>query len=378
MLLSWFTKEDPVLAGELSTILKGTIECIRSYSLWVALATAIILIAVGVLVSLKFKSKFRAYLTIAISIAVGFALSLISVLLFLQISRMSIKGELTTIFYLLVGFLSLLLVGAIALALLKIFKSKAFKIVCAVFGALVVAYVVVLLILIPTESGYSPLGGSALYISLSVVLILAIAVLAFLFDRNNSVVNNTKALTYAGICVAISYALSYIKFFDGPQGSSVTLVSMLPVMLYAYIFGTKRGVFAGLVYGALQMLQEPQIYEPLQVLLDYPIAFSSLGLAGLFKDKKFAKGNCALEFVLGVIVAGLFRYCAHVLSGYFVFYSYAAWSDSPALQNSPILYSLVYNSAVLIDALLDVVVGFFLLSSKSMLTQINTINPIEK
>ncbi len=378
MLLSWFTQEDPALAGELSTILKGVIQCIRDFSLWVALALAIILIAVGIIVNLKFKDKFVNYLKIAISILLGFALTLISVLLFLQISRMSIKDEITTNFYLLVGFTALLLIDAITLGLMKIFKSKYFKMACICLGALSLAYVIVLLVLLPTESGYSPIGGSGLYVTLSVILVLAIAILTFLFDSKNSAVNNTKALTYAGISVAIAYALSYVKFFDGPQGSSVTLASMLPIMLYAYIFGTKRGVLAGLVYGALQILQEPQIYEPLQVLLDYPIAFSALGLAGMFKNKKFTKGNAALEFILGIVVAGVFRYCAHVLSGYFVFYSYAEWSDSAVLQNSPILYSLVYNSAVLIDALIDVVVGFLLLSSKSMLWQIKSINPINE
>ena len=378
MLLSWFTQEDPALAGELSTILKGVIQCIRDFSLWVALTLAIILIAVGIIVNLKFKDKFVNYLKIAISILLGFALTLISILLFLQISRMSIKDEITTNFYLLVSFTALLLIGAIALGLMKIFKSKYFKMACICLGALSLAYVIVLLILLPTESGYSPIGGSGLYVTLSVILVLAIAILTFLFDSKNSAVNNTKALTYAGISVAIAYALSYVKFFDGPQGSSVTLASMLPIMLYAYIFGTKRGVLAGLVYGALQILQEPQIYEPLQVLLDYPIAFSALGLAGMFKNKKFTKGNAALEFILGIVVAGVFRYCAHVLSGYFVFYSYAEWSDSAVLQNSPILYSLVYNSAVLIDALIDVVVGFLLLSSKSMLWQIKSINPINE
>lgn len=378
MLLSWFTKEDPALAGELSTILKGTIECIRDFSLWVALALAVVLIAVGILINLKFKDKFRTFLTVAISVVVGFSLTLISVLLFLQISRLAIKNELTTNFYLLVGFASLLLIGAITLALLKVFKCKLFKIFLAIFALLFLAFVIVLCVVLPTEDGFAPLGGNGLFVTLSVLLILVIAVCAFLFDNKNSTTNNTKALTYAGICIAISYALSYIKIFDGPQGSSITLASMLPVMLYSYIFGTKRGVLAGLVYGSLQALQDPQIYQPLQVLLDYPIAFASLGLAGSFRGKKFLKGNAVLEFILGIIFAGVLRYVAHVLSGYFVFYSYATYSDSVALQNSPLLYSLVYNSAVLIDALIDVFVGAFLLSSKSMRHQIELINALEK
>ena len=139
-------------------------------------------------------------------------------------------------------------------------------------------------------------------------------------------------------------------------------------MLYAYIFGAKRGVLAGAVYGVLQCLQDPQIYEPLQVMLDYPIAFSALGLAGIFRNAKFLKGKKILELVLGAIVAGFTRYLASVLSGYFVFYS---WSS----MDSSLLYSIVYNSSILIDAVIAAVVGGFLFSSKSMLRQIELISP---
>lgn len=361
-----------------SDALKAVIEGIRTSSLWIALALAVLLIGIGIFISVKFKDKFRSYLKIAISIAFGFALSLISILIYLQISRMVIKGEITLYFWLLVGFAGTVLLSVITCSLLKIFKNKAFKYVVWGCAGLVVAYTIVILCLFPTEDGFTPYGSQALYISLSVILILLIALGAFLGDYKRQKTDNTKALTYAGICIAIAYALSYIKFFDGPQGSSVTLVSMLPIMLYSYMFGTKKGVIAGLVYGVLQCLQDPQIYEPLQVLLDYPIAFATLGLAGIFKGRKFLKGNRILEFVLGIILAGVLRYTTHFLSGYFVFYSYAAWSNSPLLQGSPLLYSLVYNTGVLIDAALDVVVGAILCASKSMLIYIDGVAPVIK
>ena len=373
MLQKWFFENSDLTLSQQTDALKGVIECIRAFSLWVFLSLAIILIAVGIFINFKFREKFLSYLKTAISITVGFALSLITVLLFLQISRLSMKGEINLNFWLWVGFSCLAVISMITLVVLKSFNFKHFKLVALLLGALIIAYAIVLLFLYPTESGFEPLGGKGLYITLSSVLVLLVVALSFIFDKTKNV-NNTKALTYAGICIAIAYALSYIKIFDGPQGSSVTLASMLPIMLYSYMFGSKRGVLAGLVYGVLQCLQDPQIYEPLQVMLDYPIAFSCLGLAGIFKNSKFIK-NKLLKFILGIAIAGTLRYCTHLLSGYFVFYSYAAWSDSPLLQTSPFLYSLVYNTGVLIDTAIDVAVGFALFSSRSMLHQVESINP---
>ena len=66
---------------------------------------------------------------------------------------------------------------------------------------------------------------------------------------------NTKRLVYGALCIALSFALSYVKLFSMPMGGSITLCSMLPLMLYAYRFGTPAGLLAGLAYGLLQLIQ---------------------------------------------------------------------------------------------------------------------------
>lgn len=379
---NWFTDPELYLDPRLGEIglqtdaLKAIITGLGEAMLWVALALVAVLVIVGIIINFKFHDKLVAFLKIAISIMVGFAVSLIGVMLILQIGRLSLKNEINANFWLWVGFACTCIAALSVCALVKVFKGKYFKITAIVSSLVLIAYVIVLFCLYPTESDYAPINGNnALYIILSVILVVAIFSLAFLFDRKKTNDNNTKSLTYAGICIAISYALSYIKFGEGPQGGSITLASMLPLMLYSYIFGARKGVLAGLVYGVLQCIQDPQIYEPLQVMLDYPIAFSALGLAGLFKNCKLFKGKKILEFLAGIIIAGCMRYLAHVLSGYFVFYSYAAWSDSAALQASPLLYSIVYNTLILIDTVIDVVVGILLFSSKTMVHQIELINP---
>ncbi len=345
-------------------------------TLWLVVAVCAIFLIVGVIIAVKFRAKLRAFFTVLLCFATGLAVALLFTFLYLQVNRMIVAGDIDTYFWLIVGFASTLILAITVSVIIKLAKPSAFKYVVLCAISVVVAYAIALLCLFPTKNGYTPINGNnALYISLAVILVLIIATTAILCDLKRGSANATKALTYAGISIAFAYVLSYIKIFDGPQGSSVTLFSMLPIMLYSYMFGTKKGVIAGLVYGVLQCLQDPQIYEPLQVMLDYPIAFSALGLAGAFKDRKFLKGNKILEFVLGIIIAGVLRYTASVLSGYFVFYTYAAWSDSVALQNSPLLYSLVYNTGILIDAALDVVMGAILFASKSLMIFVDRVNP---
>lgn len=199
----------------------------------------------------------------------------------------------------------------------------------------------------------------ALYISAigAVLLIVGLA----LTDKNK-LSFDARALALAGICAAMSFALSYIKLWDMPAGGSVTLVSLLPVMLYAYIFGAKRGVFVGFVYGVLQAVQDPWLIHPAQFLLDYPVAFSAAGLAGLFRKNAAIGSYARLKFAVGAFAAGTARFLCHVLSGALAFEAYAEGQNAW-------LYSLGYNAYVFIDVALVVAAGIFVLSSKAFLKE---------
>lgn len=157
---------------------------------------------------------------------------------------------------------------------------------------------------------------------------------------------DSKALAYGALCIAMSFVLSYIRIFRLPQGGSVTLCSILPVCLYAYWYGPKYGFFAAFVYSWLQLIQDPQIYTFVQVLLDYTVGFTVLGIPGLLRKQPFA---------LGVAIAGLLRMLASFVSGAVFFGSYAPEGINPWL------YSLVYQLSTLgIDTLVAVVVAFAL------------------
>jgi thiamine transporter len=153
---------------------------------------------------------------------------------------------------------------------------------------------------------------------------------------------DTRVLTEAALAVALSFVLGFIVLFKMPFGGSVSL-EMIPLILLALRQGWKVGVLAGAAYGLLDLAIDPYVVHPVQLLLDYPLAFGALGLAGLFKPT--VRGA-----ILGATVAVLARFLCHLLSGVVFFASYApeGWN--------PFLYSAAYNAAYLLPSLAIAVV----------------------
>jgi thiamine transporter len=148
---------------------------------------------------------------------------------------------------------------------------------------------------------------------------------------------DTRVLAEAAIAVALSFVLGFFVLFKMPFGGSVSL-EMIPLILLSLRQGWKVGVVAGATYGFLDLAIDPFVVHPLQLLLDYPLAFGAIGLAGLFKPT--VRGA-----ILGATVAVLARFLCHFLSGVIFFASYApeGWN--------PFLYSAAYNAAYLAPSL---------------------------
>ncbi|MCI8400836.1 MAG: energy-coupled thiamine transporter ThiT [Lachnospiraceae bacterium] len=141
----------------------------------------------------------------------------------------------------------------------------------------------------------------------------------------------TKEMVFCAAAIALAMVSStYLKLGSLPFGGSITLFSMLFVTLIGYFYGARTGIMAGMAYGILQLITGPYIYAPLQVLLDYPLAFGALGLSGLFRDRRHG-------LVTGYSVGVAGRYICHVISGYVFFAEYA-----PEGMN-PLVYTLQYN-----------------------------------
>ena len=176
-----------------------------------------------------------------------------------------------------------------------------------------------------------------------VILMVAALVIPIVLSRKNSKKMSAKQLTFCAVAMALALVTSFIKVASLPMGGSITLFSMFFMCFIGYLYGPKIGIMTGVAYGILQLIIEPYIYAPLQVLLDYPLAFGALGLSGFFSKKKFG-------LTTGVTVGILGRYICHVISGYVFFASYA-----PEGMN-PMIYTLGYNATYIVPELIATVI----------------------
>jgi len=160
----------------------------------------------------------------------------------------------------------------------------------------------------------------------------------------------TRIIAEIAISVALSTALSFFKILSMPFGGSVTLGSMVPLFILAYRRGPKIGIIAGTIHGLIQLAFEPYILTPFQVILDYPLPWACIGLAGYFKNKP----------MLGVAIGITGRFICHYVSGVIFWYMYAErWA--------PIIYSAVYNGLYLIPEFFITAVLVYLLIKRGIL-----------
>ena len=178
-----------------------------------------------------------------------------------------------------------------------------------------------------------PVGG---WILVAVLLVGGLVVYRQ-FKSESKTVWSTRMLALGAVCMALSNVLSMIKLFDMPQGGSITPASMLPLMLFAYVYGVGPGMTVGAVYGVMQFMIEPYFLSVPQMLLDYPIAFAMVGLAGVFSTYK----NRPVGLMAGVVLGSLGRFVAAVLSGVVFFAEYAG-------DQNPWVYSIGYNGAYML------------------------------
>ena len=204
--------------------------------------------------------------------------------------------------------------------------------------------------------------------------------------------NKTRRLTESAMLLAMAVVLELVsKIFIPPMafGGQLTIVCMLPVVLISYRHGVKWGMVAGFAYSLLQMAlgagTVTAAFQPgyfgdgtmignaiLMCLFDYILAYTALGLGGIFRDR-IKKPGLALS--LGSLVALGCRYAAHIVSGYILFAGWAEWfftqegfpawgaglveSLSPQLLG--FVYSLVYNGMYMIpEIILTAVVALIL------------------
>lgn len=340
---------------------------------YVVLYLAVALVAVGIVVGLLLKkfspAKLKDFVKILTGVIIGYAVAVLVLMTYVKMQDTTVEPLL---FYPVLATLVTVLASGIGLLVASSFGKKALRIALAVAGALALGCFVALMVCMSKQfdlvgSDYEHASTVGMIVSAVVVMAL-LAVVYFVAGKKD--VNNTRALVYGAVAVALSFALSYARLFKLPQGGSVTFASLLPLMIYSMMFGTRRGLLVCLVYGTLQALQDPYIIHPMQFLLDYPLAFGLVGVSGIFVEKKLFKSNKLVGFILGGVVAVCLRYACHVCSGVFAFADYFYWdSELMSKYDTAAVYSLAYNSFAFVDMAIAIAAGSLMLLSKSFVNQ---------
>ena len=190
-------------------------------------------------------------------------------------------------------------------------------------------------------------------------------------------------LVEGAVMLALAIAFSLITPFKKilPFGGSITLVSMLPICIYSIKYGILNGLAVSFLFSLFQFAQGA-IQDGLFgwgltagmlvacIALDYIIAYTVIGLAGIFRNKGMG------GWIAGTVIALCLRFVSHFLSGVYVFASTGKiWEDLDFVADNKYVYSAVYNGAYMVpEIILTVVVAvilFKLPQTKKLVSPVN-------
>lgn len=174
----------------------------------------------------------------------------------------------------------------------------------------------------------------------------------------------TRIIVEGAVMAALATVLSFVRVYKLPWGGSITLLSMLPIVLFSIKWGVKYGLGVSLVFSLIQFIQG--VTDGLFgwglsvgmlvacILLDYILAYSVLGFAGAFR-KLGVKG-----WIAGTVFALLLRFLCHFLSGVIIWKSVGALWDGFTTDNFWV-YSLLYNGSYMLPEIVFTTAGAVIL-----------------
>jgi len=159
----------------------------------------------------------------------------------------------------------------------------------------------------------------------------------FMSSKNSQLSTLIETALVAAFAMALSYIPDFASWFTPSFGA-------VPVVLFALRRGPKYGTLAGLIWGLLHFILGKVWYLALsQVIIEYIIAFISMGLAGFLSApfqnalSKDNKGRALIYSTIGATLAVFVRYFWHYVAGFIFLGRYAPKGMSPYL------YSLSVN-----------------------------------
>ncbi|MFS0865594.1 energy-coupled thiamine transporter ThiT [Fredinandcohnia sp. 179-A 10B2 NHS] len=172
-----------------------------------------------------------------------------------------------------------------------------------------------------------------------------------------------QAMIEAAIFAALALLLDLIPSIDFGPSISISF-AMIPVFIVALRWGFKIGVLSGFLWGLLQIVFDPWIIHPVQGAIDYFLAFSFIGFAGLFKNsvqknlKDGNKGKSLVLIIFAILIGSIARYFWHFVSGFIFFAEQLKGFEA-------VWFSLTANGITMIGAFVfcSIIMSLLILSS---------------
>ena len=210
------------------------------------------------------------------------------------------------------------------------------------------------------------------------------------------------------LATVLALVCAYIPFLNLPFGGGFTVASMLPIVIVAYMYGTKWGIFTAFCYSLIQIILSltqgaggtvMALFMPSSddfmgygaavciIVIDYLVAYTVLGLGGVFRNKVSHK---TAALVLGTVVALSLRYVCHVVSGYIFYGAWAEWfftqdgfyAIGDVILSSvhgkvlSLIYSLFYNGLFMIPEIIITAIVAVPVSQIPAIKKLNKLNEL--
>ena len=180
-------------------------------------------------------------------------------------------------------------------------------------------------------------------------------------DKNKS---SARMLAEAGICIALAFALSFLKIPIGMSfggfGGSIDLV-MIPLLIFAIEWGAKWGCLAGLVFGTIKYFMASGLaISWVSIIFDYSIAYAAVGLAGIVRLFSTPPSKAAIG--IGTFIGCLARFIVHYISGVTVYAQYMPEEFMNFKMTTPAVYSLLYNGTYMLPNTILAIIVMVLLA----------------
>ncbi len=173
-----------------------------------------------------------------------------------------------------------------------------------------------------------------------------------------------RIMVEGAVMLALATALSFIQIYKLPWGGSITLLSMLPIVLFSIRRGVAMGLAVSFLFSLIQLFQgimdglfgwglTPGMLVAC-IFIDYIFAFTVLGLAGVFRKKGTA------GWISGIAIAIALRFVMHFLSGVVIWKSFGELWEGFSTDSS-VLYSILYNGSYMLPELIITVIAAVIL-----------------